>query len=194
MQERRLIKQLKQHDPDALSELMQQYTAYVGTIVRNILGKVLTESDVEEVTADVFVIVWNHSKEIQQGKLRPYLATVARNCAKNRLRGYQETVGLEQVESICCCEAIEQEIDQKILAEMLQDVLDALAPKDREILVRHYYYYEGVKQIAEDLGMKESAVKMRMSRARKRLQQELIDRGYAYEDSPAVQKIQFAAI
>lgn len=93
MQERRLIKQLKQHDPDALSELMQQYTAYVGTIVRNILGKVLTESDVEEVTADVFVIVWNHSKEIQQGKLRPYLATVARNCAKNRLRGYQETVG-----------------------------------------------------------------------------------------------------
>lgn len=154
MQERRLIKQLKQHDPDALSELMQQYTAYVGTIVRNILGKVLTESDVEEVTADVFVIVWNHSKEIQQGKLRPYLATVARNCAKNRLRGYQETVGLEQVESICCCEDIEQEIDQKILAEMLQDVLDALAPKDREILVRHYYYYEGVKQIAEDLGMK----------------------------------------
>lgn len=194
MQERRLIKQLKQHDPDALSELMQQYTAYVGTIVRNILGKVLTESDVEEVTADVFVIVWNHSKEIQQGKLRPYLATVARNCAKNRLRGYQETVGLEQVESICCCEDIEQEIDQKILAEMLQDVLDALAPKDREILVRHYYYYEGVKQIAEDLGMKESAVKMRMSRARKRLQQELIDCGYAYEDSPAVQKIQFAAI
>lgn len=89
---------------------------------------------------------------------------------------------------------IEQEIDQKILAEMLQDVLDALAPKDREILVRHYYYYEGVKQIAEDLGMKESAVKMRMSRARKRLQQELIDRGYAYEDSPVVQKIQFAAI
>ena len=194
MQERRLIKQLKQHDPDALSELMQQYTAYVGTIVRNILGKVLTESDVEEVTADVFVIVWNHSKEIQQGKLRPYLATVARNCAKNRLRGYQETVGLEQAESISCCEDIEQEIDQKILAEMLQDVLDALAPKDREILVRHYYYYEGVKQIAEDLGMKESAVKMRMSRARKRLQQELIDRGYAYEDSPAVQKIQFAAI
>ena len=194
MQERSLIKKLKQHDQDALSELIQQYTAYVGTIVRNILGKVLTESDVEEVTADVFVIVWNHSKEIQQGKLRPYLATVARNCAKNRLRGYQETVGLEQAESICCCEDIEQEIDQKILAEMLQDVLDALAPKDREILVRHYYYYEGVKQIAEDLGMKESAVKMRMSRARKRLQQELIDRGYAYEDSPAVQKIQFAAI
>lgn len=73
MQERRLIKQLKQHDPDALSELMQQYTAYVGTIVRNILGKVLTESDVEEVTADVFVIVWNHSKEIQQGNCAPIL-------------------------------------------------------------------------------------------------------------------------
>ena len=51
---------MKQHDPDALSELMQQYTAYVGTIVRNILGKVLTESDVEEVTADVFVLSLIH--------------------------------------------------------------------------------------------------------------------------------------
>lgn len=85
MQERRLIKQLKQHDPDALSELMQQYTAYVGTIVRNILGKVLTESDVEEVTADVFVIVWNHSKENCAPILRLSLETAPRiGCADIR--------------------------------------------------------------------------------------------------------------
>ncbi len=42
--------------------------------------------------------------------------------------------------------------------------------------------------------MSESAVKMRMSRARKKMQQELIDKGYAYEDSPAVQQIRFAAV
>ena len=168
--------------------------AYIGLEhIESGSGKLLADGSQTGIEVDSTVSSFSDT-DILFGKLRPYLATVARNCAKNRLRGYRETVGLEQAESICCCEDIEQEIDQKILAEMLQDVLDALAPKDREILVRHYYYYEGVKQIAEDLGMKESAVKMRMSRARKRLQQELIDRGYAYEDSPAVQKIQFAAI
>ena len=69
-----------------------------------------------------------------------------------------------------------------------------LTAKDREILVRYYYCYETVRQIAETLCLSESAVKMRMSRARKRLQQELIARGYAYEESPAVQQIRFAAI
>lgn len=73
MQERRLIKQLKQHDPDALSELMQQYTAYVGTIVRNILGKVLTESDVEEVTADVLSSSGTTAKKFSRGNCAPIL-------------------------------------------------------------------------------------------------------------------------
>lgn len=89
---------------------------------------------------------------------------------------------------------MEQSIDQKILAEMLQDVLNMLSAKDREILVRYYYYYESVKQVAAEMQMSESAVKMRMSRARKKMQQELIDKGYAYEDSPAVQQIRFAAV
>ena len=77
---------------------------------------------------------------------------------------------------------------------MLRDGLDTLTEKDREILVRYYYCYENVRQIAETLCLSESAVKMRMSRARKKLQQELIARGYAYEESPAVQQIRFAAI
>ena len=91
-------------------------------------------------------------------------------------------------------EDVEGSIDQKILGELLQDVLDTLSAKDREILVRYYYCYEPVRQIADTLHMSESAVKMRMSRARKKLQQELVERGYAYEDTPAVQQVRFTAM
>ena len=48
MQERILIRRLKQHQPQALEELIKTYSPYVGTIVRNIIGKYLSESDVEE--------------------------------------------------------------------------------------------------------------------------------------------------
>ena len=194
MQERNLIRRLKQHQPQALEELIQTYSPYVGTIVRNIIGKYLSESDVEELTADVFVAVWEHADQVKPGKLTGFLAAIARNRAKNRIRSYHETVDLEYLVQVCAADDVEQSIDQKILAEMLQDVLNMLSAKDREILVRYYYYYESVKQVAAEMQMSESAVKMRMSRARKKMQQELIDKGYAYEDSPAVQQIRFAAV
>lgn len=194
MQERNLIRRLKQHQPQALEELIQTYSPYVGTIVRNIIGKYLSESDVEELTADVFVAVWEHADQVKPGKLTGFLAAIARNRAKNRIRSYYETVDLEDLVQVCAADDVEQSIDQKILAEMLQDVLNMLSAKDREILVRYYYYYESVKQVAAEMQMSESAVKMRMSRARKKMQQELIDKGYAYEDSPAVQQIRFAAV
>lgn len=170
MQERILIRRLKQHQPQALEELIKTYSPYIGTIVRNIIGKYLSESDVEELTADVFLAVWEHTDQLKAGKLTAYLAAIASG------------------------EDLEDAIDRKILGELLRDVLDTLTEKDREILVRYYYCYESVRQVAETLCLSESAVKMRMSRARKRLQQELIARGYAYEESPAVQQIRFAAI
>lgn len=194
MQERNLIRKLKQHQPDALAELMHLYNPYVGTIVRNIIGKYLSESDVEEVTADVFMTVWGHSEQLKPGKLQGYLAAIARNHAKNRIRNCHATTNLEDLVTICAADNVEDTIDQKLLKEILQDVLDTLSAKDREILVRYYYYYESVKQVANAMHMKESAVKMRMSRARKRLQQELIARGYAYEESPMLQQIDLALV
>ena len=44
MQERILIRRLKQHQPQALEELIETYSPYVGTIVRNIIGKYLSEA------------------------------------------------------------------------------------------------------------------------------------------------------
>ncbi len=194
MQERKLVQLLKQKNPDSLSRLIQLYSPYVGTIVRNIIGKRLSEADVEEVTADVFVAVWEHADQIHPGKLRPFLAAIARNQARNRIRSFHETIDLEDIVSICSDDDVEAAIDQKLLAEILQDVLDMLSAKDKEILVRYYYCCETVKQIAKALKMTESAVKMRMSRARKKMQQELIDRGYAYEDSPMVHQLQFTTV
>ena len=189
MQERSLIRRLKHHQPQALEELIATYSPYVGTIIRNIIGKYLAE-----LTADVFLAVWEHTDQLKAGKLTAYLAAIARNRAKNRIRSYHETVNLEDLVEIGSEEDVEGSIDQKILGELLQDVLDTLSAKDREILVRYYYCYEPVRQIADMLHMSESAVKMRMSRARKKLQQELVERGYAYEDTPAVQQVRFTAM
>lgn len=115
MQERSLIRRLKQHQPQALEELITTYSPYVGTIIRNIIGKYLAEPDVEELTADVFLAVWEHTDQLKAGKLTAYLAAIARNRAKNRIRSYHETVNLEDLVEIGSEEDVEGSIDQKIL-------------------------------------------------------------------------------
>ena len=107
MQERSLIRRLKQHQPQALEELITTYSPYVGTIIRNIIGKYLAEPDVEELTADVFLAVWEHTDQLKAGKLTAYLAAIARNRAKNRIRSYHETVNLEDLVEIGSEEDVE---------------------------------------------------------------------------------------
>jgi len=192
LKESDLIAQLQAKDSSALEELIQIYSSYVGTIVRNIIGQKFTEADVEEITADVFLAVWTHADHLKSGKVKAYLGAIARNKAKNRFRNYQETISFEDIIDIPTQDNTESKIDQKFLEEALGNAMDKLSAKDREILVRHYYYYENVKKIAKEMHMKDSAVKMRLSLAREKLKRELVEEGFYYEDSPELKQIDFA--
>lgn len=86
MRESRLITLLQLQKPEGLQALMATYQAYVGTIIRNITRNSLSEQDVEELTADTFFAVWQTTDKLQAGKVRAYLAAIARNKAKSRLR------------------------------------------------------------------------------------------------------------
>ncbi len=180
MQESRLIQQLQKQNPKALQALMTEYQAYVGTIIRNITRSALTEFDVEELTADTFFAVWRTADKLQNGKVRSYLAAIARNKAKSRLRGQKETLPLDDTIILETAD-LTQEVENTLLAETLQDLIQLLTEADREIMIRHYYYYQKLSDIADEMKLTESAVKVRLHRARKKLKQLLIERGYLYE-------------
>lgn len=56
MRESRLITLLQLQKPEGLQALISTYQAYVGTIIRNITRSSLSEQDVEELTADTFLL------------------------------------------------------------------------------------------------------------------------------------------
>lgn len=72
-------------------------------------------------------------------------------------------------------------MEHTLLAEALQDTLQALSENDRDVLIRYYYYYQHVPEIAAELHLSAAAVKVRLHRARKKLKQLLMERGYVYE-------------
>lgn len=180
MNEEQLIHQLKAQKPDALRRLISAYQGYVCAIIHNIGRNILTGNDAEEIAADVFLAVWQTADKIQTGKLRSYLAAVARNKTKSRLRSLHESVPLEE-DVIIDTSDLEADVEHTLLAEVLRDTIESLPKQDSEVLIRFYYYYQRTAEIADEMNLTADAVKVRLHRARKKLKQLLVERGYTYE-------------
>ena len=69
------------------------------------------------------------------------------------------------------------QLEAREQTQLLREALDELEELDREILVRHYYFYQRVNEIAQLLGLNENTVKSRLLRGRKALQKKLAERG-----------------
>ena len=61
--------------------VIERYTGYVSSIVYSLIGQALGQGDIEEVTADVFLALWEGREKVRPGKLRPWLSAVARHTA-----------------------------------------------------------------------------------------------------------------
>lgn len=180
--EARQLKALRAGDTAALEWLMDTYTAYVATIVDNILGDVLSRSDVEECTADVFVSAWKNGEKLRDGHVKGWLAAVARNTARSRLRKHRQTATLEDNAAILTAEDPERLLQRQELYRLMREALEQLPEPDREIFLRHYYYYQTTAEIACELGMPVSTVTTKLARGRAKLREHFRKGGYSLED------------
>ena len=85
--ENNLAVRLRDNDEKALDNIIEKYSSYVFTVVRNFSASVLTEEDIEEIVIDVFVRLWISRDRVQTERpLLPYLSVIAKNCVKNKFR------------------------------------------------------------------------------------------------------------
>ena len=74
----RLVEKLKKHGEKVLSQIIEQQSRFVASVIYNTSKGSLTKEDIEEVTADVFVTLWNNAEKVQEGKLKGYLCGIAK--------------------------------------------------------------------------------------------------------------------
>ena len=82
MDENKYLARLSGKDEKALLWFMDRYTSYVSTVIKQVTRGMISESDIEETVADVFLVLWNNAAQILPGKVKAYLASVARNKAR----------------------------------------------------------------------------------------------------------------
>ena len=177
----RLIEAMQDGDESALSTVIQRYTAYVGTIVWNIVGSRLNEDDTKEIVSDVFYTLWKNSARVRKGKLKAYLSSISRSQALDALRRATQNVSLEADDIEIPVSGPEDEIVHAEMYAALQAALNALPEPDRTIFIRHYYFYQKTNVIAEQLGMNIKTVQTKLCRGRETLRRVLTEGGYFIE-------------
>ena len=176
MKDSALVKRLRRGDAAALEEVIRTYTPYVSAIVaRVLLG---CREDWEEVTADVFLALWDNRDKVRTEQLRGYLGSIARNRAINRLRARRDSLPLDEDVLLLETDSPHQLVEARELALTLRRALAALGDGQRELFVRHYYYGQTVADAATDMGLNPSTAKTWLRRGREALKDTLEKEGY----------------
>ncbi len=179
MEMEKLAEQLIQGDVKAFETIVDRFTPLVSTIVYNLANGSLSVPDIEDLTSDTFITLWYNREKVQPDKLKGYICCIAKNKAKNKLKLVfrHKIVNIDEVNYEDGL-VVSEEIENKIVSEVLKEALDIIGEPDKEIIVRHYYYYQSSTEISEKMGMKSETVKSRIKRAREKLKTILAERGY----------------
>lgn len=169
--EAELLQRLGNREKNSIDEAIRIYTPYLSTVLYHMAGNSLPKEDIEEIVADVFVVLWKNTGRIdlQKGTLRSYLAAVARNFALKRINRKMDHTSLEDIELSDGKNFMEENFHNN------WETVMSLGEPDSEIFVRRYKFDEKIKDISKAMGLNISTVKTRLSRGKRKLRKMLSD-------------------
>lgn len=191
MESLKIIEMLLKRDEKAISELEIHYGNYCKTIAKNILSD---DEDVKECLNDTLLNTWNSIPPNKPDNLLTYVGKIMRNNAINKLkyntaekRGSGEyTVVLDEVSEIISSDnnagnksysPVENVVEKKELVRIINEFLSMLSRETRVIFVKRYWYFSSIKEIANEMGVTESKVKMTLKRTQEKLKDYLQKEG-----------------
>ena len=138
--EEELLQRLRNREKNSIDEAIRIYTPYLSTVLYHMAGNSLPKEDIEEIVADVFVVLWKNTGRIdlQKGTLRSYLAAVARNFALKRINRKMDHTSLEDIELSDGKNFMEENFHNNYVWETVM----SLGEPDSEIFVRRYKFDE----------------------------------------------------
>ena len=169
MNEAKALALLKKGNEEALEWFIDKYSAYVGTVVSNILQGSMSHEDVEEVTSDVFMTLWQSAEKLYPLNLKGYLSRVARSLSMQKLREKASELPLDDDILILDDDSEFDRLAREDQDEMVRKAVYAMPQPDKEIFLRFYYYCQSVSLIADQMQMNPSTVKTKLKRGRERL-------------------------
>lgn len=167
----------------AISETKKKYGRYLFSIANHILAQY---EDSEECVNDTFLGAWNSIPPHRPAELSTYLGKITRRLALKKHRGNtaEKRGGTEadlSLDELADCipanHAIDEHLNSRELAAILNTFLDGLPETQRQIFVCRYWYCDSIRDIAQRFSWSESKVKMTLLRIREKLRSRLKKEG-----------------
>lgn len=163
----------------SMEKIMEDYTNYIYTIIRNVSIS-LSKEDMEEVVLDVFLTVWKNQDKLDRNKnMSAYISGITKNLIKYKYRQNKIMANIEDYEEhLIDFTNIELVLMQNEKEKIISNELDRQKQEDKEIFIEYYYAGKSIKEISNIFHMSESKVKSKLFRVRKKLYKVLKKRGY----------------
>ncbi len=179
-----LIQRCTQGDEDAYAQLVDEHQRMVYQLALNLLGD---HNEALDLSQDVFLNIFRTIDGFRgQSSLRTWIYRIVLNQAKNRQRWWRRRFRSQQVSldehirsngELRAGGLLEPDrvLGQKLLAERLQEALDALPFDQRSAIVLREVDGLSYEEIAYSMGVALGTVRSRLARARDTLRAELRD-------------------
>lgn len=183
MEDKQIIDLYWQRSEQAISETDRKYGHYCKTIAQRILMSI---EDSEECVSDTWLRAWNAIPPERPSILKAFLGKITRNLSINRYEqmhaakrgGGEYASALDEIAECVADPHVETwSADREVLVATLNSFLGSMKKENRIIFVKRYWYMQSVKEIAEELKIGESKVKMTLLRARNDLAERLLKEG-----------------
>ena len=175
MEDTYIIDLFWRRDENAIQLVDKKYNSTCYSIAWKIL---MNREDSEECVNDTWLRTWNTIPPSRPSVLSTFLAKIVRNLSLNRYRdmhalkrgGSSVNIAIEELnECITDGKTVEKDMEYKLLTESIEDFLWKQTKRNRTVFLKRYFYVMDIKEIAEELDIKEGTVKSILSRMRKKL-------------------------
>ncbi len=171
LNDKKMISAIIKRDEQMLAFVIQKYSKLLWKITASILLNVSSVQEVEECVADVFIFLWQYPEKYNpdRAKLSSWLSMIARSKAVDRYRSLikNKEISMEEiiVESLGYSEVKTSDEDKEELLFYIAE----LDEKEKELIVRRYYYEQKPAEIALALDIPKKQIENRLYYAKQKL-------------------------
>lgn len=182
MEDSKIIDLFFERSEKAIVELSKKYGSVCMKVSMNVLNN---RQDAEECVNDSYMGVWNRIPPEKPNPLLAFVCRIVRNISINRYkknntqkRKSNYDLCLDELENyVSSRNDVEEEFEEGEITAYIDDFLDSQSQTNRMIFVRRFWYMDSYEQIANASGIKEGAIRTRLSRVKAELKKYLEKRG-----------------
>jgi len=173
-----LVAESLEGNRDAFRQIVERYQTLISSLAYCATGNI---NQSEDLAQETFVRAWQELEKLREpAKLRPWLCSITRFLVSTEFRrqGRQPAYAAESLEAVFDWASPEPLPSDHVIGEeekaILWRSLERIPEIYRETLVLFYREQESIETVARNLGLTEDAVKQRLSRGRKMLQEQFL--------------------